>query len=74
MKINKGLNGKIFFLIVGAFISGAFIAEIINSIQNLSFGFRIYIKLIIFLLFIIDVVIYVKTGEEIVDYLLEQLR
>jgi len=73
-KIDKKLDMKVFSLIVSALISGAFIKAISDSITNSIFLLKIGWFFMVPIFFIVDLIVWIKTGEEIIiTYILEPL-
>ena len=71
-KIDKELNAKVFALFVEALISGAFIKTITDSIKNSFSLIGISYLIIIPIFTIVDFIVWLKTGQEIIIYLVEQ--
>ena len=73
IKINKELNMKVFSLVVLSLISGAFIKEVSDSITNSIPLLKIWWFFMVPIFLIVDLIVWVKTGEEIITWILEQL-
>ena len=71
IKINKELNMKVFLLFVSALISGAFIMEITNSVKNSIPLIKIWWFFMVPIFALVDLIVWIKTGEEIVTWFLE---
>lgn len=70
--INKKLNFKIFCLMVSALIAGALIPEVTNSIKNSIPILKLWWVIILIIFPIIDYLVWLKTGEEIILWILSQ--
>lgn len=70
-ELNRELNRKIFLLFIEGLISGAFIKAISESIKN-SLPLLNFLWFFIVPIFAItDFIIWLKTGEEIITWILE---
>lgn len=73
VEINKRLNAKVFSLFVGALISGAFIKAISDSVTNSISIIKVWWFFMVPIFAIVDFVVWLKTGEEIITWALEEL-
>ncbi len=73
IEINKELNWKIFLLFVSAVISGIFINVISDSVRNSIPLIKVWWFFVILIFALIDIIVWRKTGEEIITWILEKL-
>lgn len=72
IKINKELNARVFWLFVGGLVSGVFIKAIDESIKNSTPIMKFWWLLIVPIFALVDFITWIKTGEEIIMWILEQ--
>ena len=73
IKINKEFNLKVFFLFVSALISGVFIKAISDSVKNSISIIKVWWFFMVPIFAIVDFIVWLKTGEEIIIFVLEEL-